>query len=111
MLAVLAGLSPADATIVATIVSGLARHILREGRRGEIALAILDTEDRRGIAITARGEDGRTVNVQQVLETGLATLERLGIHRTGGAPLLHRLEIVSEAGSGTTVTATARKPG
>ncbi|PYO55233.1 MAG: ATP-binding protein, partial [Candidatus Rokuibacteriota bacterium] len=50
-LAVLVGFSSGDATIVATVISELARNIVLYAKTGEIVMTLAEEGDRRGVEI------------------------------------------------------------
>jgi serine/threonine-protein kinase RsbT len=100
----LLGFESVEATIVATVISELARQILRDTGRGEIVVAAADDTGRRGVVITVRhgghGIVGRPAGLaQRLLDVGMA-----GCWRWLNGLTCDELEIVSDVGKGTIVT-------
>lgn len=100
------GFKSVEATIVAAVVSELARQILRDAGCDEIIVEAVDDGGRHGVAIRVRHEGQGTESrpgdlAQRVLKVGTAGcwrwLDRL-------ERLIHQLEIVSDASEGTIVT-------
>ena len=100
-----AGLSPADAAVVATAVSELARNILAYASRGEVILRIIETERARGIEIVAVDEGPGIANVELALQDGYSTGRGLGVGLPGVRRLMDQFHIASTLKKGTTVTA------
>jgi serine/threonine-protein kinase RsbT len=103
-LACLLGFTPAEATVVAAVISELARNILRYAGHGELTVAPADDAGRRGVAVTAR-DDGQGLAghpagpATRLLELGTAGCRLDRIRR-----VMDEFEIVSDVGKGTVVT-------
>jgi serine/threonine-protein kinase RsbT len=106
LLATQLGFSSAEATIIATAISELARNILIYAMRGEILLTPVERDARVGILIAARDEGRGIVDIQQAMEDGYSTSGRLGVGLPGVKRLMDDFHITSELGHGTTVTVT-----
>ena len=104
-LAVLVGFSSGDATIVATVISELARNIVLYAKTGEIVMTLLAEQGgRRGLEITARDQGGGIRNVERVLRRGYSTSGGLGLGLPGVRRMMDEFDLVSESGKGTVVT-------
>ena len=99
------GFRATDATLIATAISELARNILLYARRGEIALAVIERGERRGLAVTARDDGPGIRDVARALQDGYSTSGRLGLGLPGVRRLMDEFEIRSHAGEGTAVMA------
>jgi serine/threonine-protein kinase RsbT len=98
------GFSPADATLIATAISELARNIISYARKGEIRLQIIQNATRQGIVVTAWDEGPGIRDIQQALRDGFSTSGSLGLGLPGVRRLMDEFQISSQAGQGTTVT-------
>ena len=104
------GFSPGDATLIATAISELARNIVTYAKRGEIRLIPVELNGKRGLAVVAKDEGAGIPDIRQALQDGYSTAGRLGLGLPGVKRLMDEMEIVSEVGVGTTVTAKKWKP-
>jgi RNA polymerase sigma factor (sigma-70 family) len=102
-LAVRAGFSGTDLTVIATAVSEVARNIVRFAGSGEIVLELLQ-EPRRGLRVVARDAGPGIPDVEQALADGYSTYKGLGLGLPGARRLMDEFALVSEVGRGTTVT-------
>jgi serine/threonine-protein kinase RsbT len=98
------GFSSADATLIATTVSELARNILLYAHHGEIVLGILENGGRRGVLIVARDEGPGIPEARQAAIAATAGSGAVGFGLCELRRLVDELEIVSAPGRGTTVT-------
>ncbi len=98
------GFSSSDLTLIATAISELARNILLYAKRGEIILKLVEHGEMRGIIVTAHDEGPGIPDISRALEAGYSTSRSLGLGLPGVRRLMDEFEIVSEVGSGTTVT-------
>jgi serine/threonine-protein kinase RsbT len=105
MLAVGLGFSSSDATIVATVISELARNILLYGECGEIILSAVERDDRSAVIVTARDQGMGIADLPRAMQDGYSTSGRLGVGLPGVKRLMDEFDISSEVGRGTTVTA------
>lgn len=101
-LAVRAGFSGTDLTLLATAVSEVARNIVRFAGTGEVAIELLGP--RRGIRVIARDAGPGIVDVAAALTDGYSTTDGLGLGLPGARRLMDEFDVTSEVGRGTTVT-------
>ncbi len=101
------GFSRTDATLVATVISEVARNIVQFAHRGEILVCPVEQGHREGIMIVARDVGPGIPDVSQALQDGYTTYGGgLGLGLPGSRRLMDEFDIVSEPGRGTTVTMT-----
>ena len=101
------GFSPTAATLVATVISELARNIVQFAERGEIMVCPVEQGDRSGVMIVARDVGPGIDDVTSALRDGYSTYRGgLGLGLPGSRRLMDEFDIVSEPGKGTTVTMT-----
>ena len=99
------GFSRTDATLIATVISEVARNIVQFAERGEIQLCGVEQGDRDGIMIVARDVGPGIPDVAQALQDGYSTYRGgLGLGLPGSRRLMDEFDIASEPGRGTTVT-------
>jgi RNA polymerase sigma factor (sigma-70 family) len=102
-----AGFSATEATLVATVISELARNIVQFAERGEIMVCPIDQGGRSGIMIVARDVGPGIEDVTSALRDGYSTYRGgLGLGLPGSRRLMDEFDLVSEVGKGTTVTMT-----
>jgi serine/threonine-protein kinase RsbT len=87
------GFAGSDPTLIASVVSELARNILEYGRSGEVILCLGQRRGRVGIVIVARDSG-----------PGIGDSSGLGLGLPGVRRLVDHFRIVSEVQTGTTVT-------
>lgn len=104
-LAVRAGFSGADLTMLATAVSEVARNIVRFASFGEVTIELLEGS-RAGVHVVARDTGPGIRDVDVALQDGFSTYDGLGLGLPGARRLMDEFNIVSEPGHGTTVTMT-----
>jgi serine/threonine-protein kinase RsbT len=98
------GFSSAEATLIATVISELARNIVLYAKRGEIIVRRAESAGRAGIVVVARDGGPGIPDVRQALCVGFSTSGGLGLGLPGAKRLMDEFEIMSEVGTGTTVT-------
>jgi serine/threonine-protein kinase RsbT len=98
------GFSRSDLTIVATAISEVARNIVEYAGRGEIRLSPCQQGGRIGLCVVATDKGPGIPDVERALRDGYSTHRGLGLGLPGARRLMDEFEIVSEVGSGTTVT-------
>jgi serine/threonine-protein kinase RsbT len=103
-LATAVGFSPADATLIATAISELARNIVSYARKGEIRLQKVQNSARQGIVVIASDDGPGIPDLRQAMRDGFSTSGSLGLGLPGVRRLMDEFEIVSQTGRGTTVT-------
>jgi serine/threonine-protein kinase RsbT len=105
-MAVRAGFSATDLTLLATAISEIARNIVKFARRGELTITLVADGDRSGVTIVARDSGPGIPDTARALQDGYSTYRGLGLGLGGTRRLMDEFEIVSEVGVGTTVTMT-----
>jgi serine/threonine-protein kinase RsbT len=103
-LAVQAGFSGSDLTLIATAISEVARNIIVYAERGEILLEVIHREGRTGIAVVARDDGPGIVDIERAMRDGYSTGNSLGLGLPGAKRLMDEFDIVSIVGKGTTIT-------
>ncbi len=103
-LAAASGLSRTEQTLVATAISELARNIVVYARRGEVVLALVERQGRRGVMVVARDAGPGIANPDLAMRDGYSTSSSLGMGLPGARRLMDEFELSSIVGKGTTVT-------
>ena len=103
-MALLAGFSGSDLTIIATAISEIARNIVVYARRGEMLMSQVQQGAKRGLLVVARDEGPGIADIEQAMRDGFSTGKSLGLGLPGARRLMDEFEIVSEMGKGTVVT-------
>jgi serine/threonine-protein kinase RsbT len=98
------GFSPTDLTIIATIISEVARNILLYAKKGEIILETSNHGNRKGIIIIAKDNGPGIPDINLAMHDGFSTGKGLGLGLPGVRRLTDEFEIISEIGKGTIVT-------
>ncbi len=101
------GFGGTDLTIVATVISELARNIFDYAQRGEICLEMQDGAN-PSFVIQARDEGPGIVDVPRALTDGYSTSGGLGLGLPGVRRLMDDFDIWSEPGRGTVVSVRKR---
>jgi RNA polymerase sigma factor (sigma-70 family) len=101
-----AGFTSTEATVVATAISEIARNIVRFARRGEVFVSIVSEGELKGVMVVARDVGPGIADVGLALEEGYSTYGGRGLGLSGSRKLMDEFEITSEVGYGTTVTMT-----
>ena len=109
-LAVEAGFTGSDLTLIATAISEVARNIIVYAQRGEIRLHMAQRDGRRGIEVVAVDEGPGIPDIERAMQDGFSTGRSLGLGLPGARRLMDEFEIVSEMGKGTTVTMRKWRP-
>lgn len=102
-LAARSGLSRTEQTLVATAISEVARNIIVYAVRGEVVLAPLRADGRRGVLVVARDEGPGIANPALAMRDGYSTAKSLGMGLPGARRLMDEFELTSALGEGTTV--------
>ncbi|HEX6568412.1 MAG TPA: anti-sigma regulatory factor [Acidimicrobiales bacterium] len=102
-LAVQAGCSAADATLVATAISEITRNIVTYASAGEVVIDVVDAGRRQAIEVVARDDGPGIADVAQAMQDGYSSGMGLGLGLPGARRLVDEFEISSEVGAGTTV--------
>jgi len=103
-LAAASGLSRTEQTLIATAISELARNIVVYARRGEVVLAPLEQQGRRGVLVVARDDGPGIANPDLAMRDGYSTSRSLGMGLPGAKRLMDEFELATALGKGTTIT-------
>ncbi len=98
------GFTSTDLALIATAISELARNIILYANTGQIVLSVVENGTRRGLKVVARDDGPGIPDIERALEEGFSTSRSLGLGLSGVRRLMDEFDIVSEIGSGTTVT-------
>lgn len=104
-LALQAGFSAHDSTLITTAVSEMTRNILEYASHGELMLAVLRNGTRNGMKIVATDAGPGIADIARVMQDGYSSRKGMGIGLPGTKRLMDEFEIRSKLGKGTTVTA------
>ena len=102
-LAARSGLSATEQTLVATAISEVARNIIVYAVHGEVVLAPIHQQGRRGILVVARDDGPGIANPELAMRDGYSTARSLGMGLPGARRLMDEFELTSALGKGTTV--------
>ncbi|HEX2669033.1 MAG TPA: ATP-binding protein [Gammaproteobacteria bacterium] len=104
------GCSSGESTLVATVISELARNVLLYAKGGEITVE--KTRDAaqqiplHGIRIACRDKGPGIADIPRVLQGGYSTSGGLGLGMSGVRKIVDEFDIETGVGKGTTVTVT-----
>jgi serine/threonine-protein kinase RsbT len=98
------GFEGSDLTLIATAISEVARNIVKYAGQGELTLGPAQRGGQRGILVVARDDGPGIADLEQAMADGFSTSGSLGLGLPGARRLMDEFDIVSEVGSGTTVT-------
>jgi serine/threonine-protein kinase RsbT len=105
-LALRSGFSETESTLIATIISELARNIVLYAQSGEIALEkASQAEHHRGLIIISKDNGPGIPDVQRALVGGYSTSGGLGLGLCGVRRMVDEFYIDTGTDKGTTVTA------
>jgi serine/threonine-protein kinase RsbT len=105
-LALRSGFSETESTLIATIISELARNIVLYAQSGEIVLEkAVNNDHHRGVVIISRDKGPGIPDVQRALVGGYSTSGGLGLGLCGVRRMVDEFYIDTGAEKGTTVTA------
>jgi len=99
------GFLSTDLTIIATVISELARNIVLYAQKGEIVLSCSSQNGKLGIVIMACDKGPGIPNTMLAMQDGYSTSRSYGLGLPGAKRLVDDFEIISKSGQGTTVTA------
>ena len=100
------GFSAAEATMVATAISEVARNIVTYAGRGEVVIEPAVENGRQGVRVIAQDRGPGIADPTRAMEDGYSTGGGLGLGLPGARRLMDTFELVSIPGRGTTVTMT-----
>jgi serine/threonine-protein kinase RsbT len=103
-LAALTGLSATEQTLLATAISEVARNIVVYAHHGEVVLALLEQQGRRGVLVVARDDGPGIADPELAMRDGYSTTRSLGMGLPGAKRLMDEFELSSILGKGTTIT-------
>lgn len=103
-LAARSGLSPTEQTLIATAISEVARNIVVYAQHGEVVLATIEQQGRRGVLVVARDDGPGIRDPDLAMRDGYSTTRSLGMGLPGARRLMDEFELASVLGKGTTVT-------
>jgi serine/threonine-protein kinase RsbT len=110
-MALQAGFSASEATLIATAISELARNIVSYANQGSVTLKpVHGTNGATGLTIVASDSGPGIADVSLALRDGYSSSGGLGLGLPGVRRLMDEFDIASGAGSGTTVTITKWLP-
>ena len=102
-LAAYVGFREGDLVMIATAVSEVARNIIEYARPGEVALAVVQNNSRRGLEVVARDQGPGIADISQAMQDGFSTSQSLGLGLPGSRRLMDEFRVQSKVGQGTTV--------
>lgn len=97
------GFTASDSTLIATVLSELARNILEYAGEGEIVLSRTVKAGRQGLAICAQDKGPGIPDIELALQDGYSTGKGLGLGLPGTRRLVDEFDIESGVGQGTVV--------
>jgi len=103
-LALSAGFSLCDSTLITTAISEIARNVLEYAGTGEVTMSLLMNGVKNGVKIVVSDRGPGISDIAQVMKDGYSSRKGLGIGLPGTKRLMDEFELRSRAGSGTTVT-------
>jgi serine/threonine-protein kinase RsbT len=99
------GFGIVDQTKIATVISELARNIIKYAGEGVLSISVIEGGSKRGLEIACYDRGPGIEDVELALKAGYSTSKGLGMGLPGARRLMDELEIESQAGKGTKVTA------
>lgn len=103
-LALQAGFSVCDSTLITTAISEITRNVLEYAQQGEVTISLLKNGVKNGVKIVVNDQGPGIANIAQVMKDGYSSRHGLGIGLPGTKRLMDEFEIRSRLGVGTTVT-------
>ena len=98
------GFAGSELTVIATVISELARNMIDYAGGGKIVLAHGQRERQPGITIVARDEGPGIPDLGKALGAAYGAAQGLGLGLAGVRRMMDEFEVCSQAGKGTTVT-------
>jgi len=98
------GFSSTDQTLLATVISEVARNIVSYAGKGTVLLCPLLENGRRGLLVVADDQGPGIENIELAMRDGYSTGKSLGLGLPGAKRIVDEFEIRSAPGTGTTVT-------
>ena len=103
-LALEAGFSVCDSTLITTAISEITRNVLEFAQQGEVTISLLTNGTKAGVKIVVNDHGPGIDNIAQVMKDGYSSRQGMGIGLPGTKRLMDEFEIRSKPGMGTTVT-------
>ncbi len=103
-IAIEAGFSVCDSTLITTAISEMSRNILEYAQCGEVTISLLKNGTKSGVKIVARDAGPGIADISQVMQDGYSSRKGMGIGLPGTRRLMDEFEIRSKIGDGTIVT-------
>lgn len=103
-LAMEAGLTGSELTLLPTAISELARNIIQYAGEGEITLSVTEQGSRKGVLVVAEDHGPGISDIDQAMQDGYSIGGGLGLGLPGARRLVDEFEISSHIGAGTAVT-------
>ncbi len=97
------GFGIVDQTKIATVISELARNIIKYAGEGVLSIAVIKDRNRAGVEITCYDRGPGIEDIALALKEGYSTSRGLGMGLSGAKKLMDEFVIESEAGKGTRV--------
>ncbi len=97
------GFSETEATLIATIISELARNIVLYAQSGHVLIGDADSGARRGICIISQDHGPGIADVQRALLGGYSTSGGLGLGLCGVRRMVDEFQLQSTPSRGTEV--------
>ena len=98
------GFGGSDLTVVATVISELARNIIEYATTGTIMLETIERNGRSGLGIQAVDQGPGIDDIARALSASSPTASGLGLGLSGVRRMVDEFEVASQPGRGTTVT-------
>jgi serine/threonine-protein kinase RsbT len=105
-LAARTGFGATDVTLIATVISELARNIVSYARQGEIVMRVVAGANAQGVTIISHDSGPGIRSVEDAMRDGYSTSGGLGLGLPGVRRLMDEFTIESALGRGTTVRVT-----
>jgi len=103
-LALQAGFSLCDSTLITTAISEMTRNILEYANCGELTISLLKNGTKHGLKIVASDNGPGIADISRVMQDGYSSREGMGIGLPGTRRLMDAFEIRSKIGQGTNIT-------
>lgn len=100
------GFSLSEATFIATAISELSRNMLLYAKGGIISIEVVEESRMRGITVVASDDGPGIADLRRALAGGHSISGGLGLGLSGVRRLMDKMDVFTEPGKGTRVTAT-----
>ena len=97
------GFGIVDQTKIATVISELARNMIKYAGEGMLRIVVIEDSNRKGVEITCDDGGPGIENIALALKEGYSTSRGLGMGLPGAKKLMDEFVIESEVGKGTRV--------